>query len=84
MAESSSKLIVELEILAATYPYQNNQTFDYVNGDMHKLKFRQRIVAQKIDQEPLPYEGEGSSLDEAMEDKGPVQDAIFNESKFLD
>ena len=36
------------------------------------LTFGQTIIAQKIDQEPLPYEGEGSSLDEAMEDKGPV------------
>lgn len=84
MDASHAELITEQEIWAVIDACQNKQAFHYANGNVYKWKFHQRILAQKIDLEPLPYEGEGFSLDEAKKDKGLVQDAIFNERKLLD
>jgi len=65
-------LIPEQEIWASPNPYQENYAFHHANGDVYKWKCHWRILAQKFDLEPLPYEGEGFSLDEAMKDKGLV------------
>lgn len=81
MNASDAELITEQEIWVATDPYAKNQAFNYANGDVYKWKHLWGILAEKFDLDPLPYEGEGFSLVEAMKDKNLVWDAIVNENK---
>ncbi|KAI5081660.1 hypothetical protein GOP47_0001403 [Adiantum capillus-veneris] len=73
---SDADLVAEQELWAALDSSAKNQAFNISNGDVFNYKRVWSLLAKQFDLAVPDYNGQPTSLREAMKDNGPVWDGI--------
>ncbi|CAM6086894.1 unnamed protein product [Calypogeia fissa] len=80
---SNVDLIAEQEIWAALDPKGQNEAFNTMNGDVFKWRKVWRSIADKLEVDYVPFDGEEICLSEIMKDKAPFWEELVLKEKGL-